>query len=141
MTIKQYCDARGVTKQYVGEYIKKGRIPSLDLPLFAEYEGMRIEVGTQKFVVVAPAPSAEMPPRERAAWMAAQATQHPGIQADIKRVLLARSGGKQLREQTDARYAASPDHDEYQRAMAHVRKLLFDEAQYLLDSVQALARA
>lgn len=141
MTIKQYCETRGVTKQYVGEYIKKGRIPAVELPVFAEYEGERVEIGQQKFVIVQEVHSAEMPPKQRARWMAEQATQHPGIRADIEKVLLAKKNGKQLREQLDAAYATGPDHTEYLRAMALIRKLLFDEAQYLLGSAKELRNA
>jgi hypothetical protein len=139
MTIKQYCEARNVTKQFVGEYIKKGKIPSVELPVFAEYEGERIQVGSQKFVLEQGLPTSGMNDRQRAKWMSDQATQHQGIRADIIKVLLAKQGGKQLREELTARYAASDIFAEYQSAMAAVCKLLFAEAQELLGNVKALS--
>lgn len=47
-TIKQYADDRGITTQAVPQ-LKKLTI--VTLPLFAEYEGSRINAGTRKFVV------------------------------------------------------------------------------------------
>ena len=50
VTVKDYCDARKVTRQYVYQEIKRGKFKTIDLPIFAEYQGKRIEVGKQKFL-------------------------------------------------------------------------------------------
>lgn len=48
LTIKQYADSKGITTQAVPQ-LKKLHI--VTLPLVAEYEGEKIEVGKRKFVI------------------------------------------------------------------------------------------
>lgn len=48
LTIKKYADSKGITTQAVPQ-LKKLKI--VTLPLFAEYEGERVEVGKRKFVI------------------------------------------------------------------------------------------
>jgi hypothetical protein len=50
ITVKDYCDARKVSRQYVYQEIKKGKFKTIELPVFTEYQGKRIEVGHQKFL-------------------------------------------------------------------------------------------
>jgi hypothetical protein len=50
VTVKDYCDARKVSRQYVYQEIKKGKFKTIELPIFTEYQGKRIEVGHQKFL-------------------------------------------------------------------------------------------
>lgn len=47
-TIKEYADEKGITTQAVPQ-LKKLTI--VTLPLFAEYEGVKITAGKKKFVV------------------------------------------------------------------------------------------
>lgn len=47
-TIKQYADSKGITTQAVPQ-LKKLHI--VTLPLIAEYDGERVEVGKRKFVI------------------------------------------------------------------------------------------
>ena len=49
-TVTEYCKDKNVSKQFVYEYIKKGKFELIELPLFVEFEGERIEVGTKKFL-------------------------------------------------------------------------------------------
>ncbi len=48
--IKDYCNARKVSRQYVYQEIKKGKFKTVELPVFTEYNGKKINVGIQKFL-------------------------------------------------------------------------------------------
>jgi hypothetical protein len=50
VTIKDYCSQRTVSRQFVYEYIRKGKFEVVELPLFVRFEGKEIEVGKQKFL-------------------------------------------------------------------------------------------
>lgn len=84
-TIADYCQKRGVTRQFVYEYIKKGKFEVLELPVFAEYGGERIGVGVQKFIVVPDALSPKPSDKNvelggSNAVFVAQLTQHKELQ-------------------------------------------------------------
>ena len=51
-TIAAYCQQRGVTKQFVYEYVRKQKFEMIELPVFAEINGTKISGGTQKFLRV-----------------------------------------------------------------------------------------
>ena len=51
-TVKEYCAERGVSRQFVYEYINKGKFEVLNLPVFVEYDGVRQALGTKKFLKV-----------------------------------------------------------------------------------------
>jgi hypothetical protein len=51
-TIADYCQNRGVTKQFVYEYVRKEKFELIDLPVFTEIDGQKIKGGTQKFLRV-----------------------------------------------------------------------------------------
>jgi hypothetical protein len=53
-TVKDYCTQRGVSRQFVYEYIRKGKFQLLTLPVFTEFNGIRVSVGNQKFINVPP---------------------------------------------------------------------------------------
>lgn len=53
-TVKDYCVQRGVSRQFVYEYIRNGKFEVLTLPIFAEFNGERVSVGNQKFIKVPP---------------------------------------------------------------------------------------
>lgn len=48
LTLKEYAKKNNYTRQYV--YQIKDRLGVIDLPIFVEYEGKKIQIGTQKFV-------------------------------------------------------------------------------------------
>jgi hypothetical protein len=50
VTIKAYCDARKVSRQYVYQEIKSGKFKTVVLPIYADHNGKKIEVGSQKFL-------------------------------------------------------------------------------------------
>ncbi len=52
ITIKDYCNQRGVSSQFVYNYIRKGKFKAIDLPTFVRYEGVEHFVGSQKFIEV-----------------------------------------------------------------------------------------
>ena len=88
VTVAEYCKLRGVTRQFVSEYIKKGKIQAVELPLFAEYQGKRLSAGRQIFVEPPGGPTLEMGDVERANWLASMAATDPGIRADIAKLVL-----------------------------------------------------
>ncbi|MFZ4545599.1 MAG: hypothetical protein ACOYOA_16230 [Saprospiraceae bacterium] len=51
-TVNEYCKQRGVSRQYVYEYVRKGKFILHELPLFAHCEGQYIEVGTHKVLEI-----------------------------------------------------------------------------------------
>jgi hypothetical protein len=52
MTISDYCAQRNVSKQFVYEYIRKGKLTVLELPTFVELNGERVTLGMQKMLDV-----------------------------------------------------------------------------------------
>lgn len=52
MTIADYCEKRNVSKQFVYEYIRKGKLKTLELPTFVELNGERVTLGMQKMLEV-----------------------------------------------------------------------------------------
>jgi hypothetical protein len=61
-TVKDYCIDRGVSRQFVYEYIRKGKFEKIELPIFVEFEGHKVAVGKQKFLKVPPQYAAEKKP-------------------------------------------------------------------------------
>jgi hypothetical protein len=52
ITIADYCAQRNVSKQFVYEYIKKGKLTVLELPTFIEFKGEKVQLGMQKMLDV-----------------------------------------------------------------------------------------
>lgn len=52
ITIADYCAQRNVSKQFVYEYIRKGKLTVLDLPTFIEFKGEKVHLGMQKMLDV-----------------------------------------------------------------------------------------
>jgi hypothetical protein len=51
-TIPDYCKQRNVTRQFVYEYIKKGKFKHYEMPVFVESNGDKIMLGNQKVLEV-----------------------------------------------------------------------------------------
>ena len=51
-TVKEYCKMRGVTRQFVYEYVRKGKFELKEMPAFVEFEGNKIVVGMEKVLIV-----------------------------------------------------------------------------------------
>jgi hypothetical protein len=51
-TISDYCKKRNVTRQFVYEYIKKGKFKQFEMPTFVEINGDKIQIGMQKILEV-----------------------------------------------------------------------------------------
>lgn len=49
-TVTEYCKEKNVSKQFVYEYIRKGKFELIELPLFVELNGEKIQVGSKKFL-------------------------------------------------------------------------------------------
>ncbi len=50
VTVKDYCKQQKVSRQYVNQEIKSGKFKTIELPIFTEYKGKKVAVGTQKFL-------------------------------------------------------------------------------------------
>lgn len=87
-TVKDYCTQRGVSRQFVYEYIKKGKFELLTLPIFTEFNGERVSVGNQKFIKV---PPQYLPLEDDATYaknVAKQVTSDAVLQVDIERLFM-----------------------------------------------------
>ncbi len=51
-TVKEYCALRGVSRQFVNDYVKKGKFQLVELPTFVNFDGGVVEIGKQKFLQV-----------------------------------------------------------------------------------------
>jgi septin family protein len=80
-TISAYCQQRGVTKQFVYEYIRKKKFEYIELPIFTEVNGQRIDAGTQKFLSVPEAfePELDFPVFDSAATFVDYLTDYPEL--------------------------------------------------------------
>ena len=80
-TISDYCQQRGVTKQFVYEYVRKKKFELIDLPVFAEVNGEKIVGGTQKFLRVPEAfePELDFPSFDSAAAFVDYLTDYPEL--------------------------------------------------------------
>jgi hypothetical protein len=52
ITIADYCAQRNISKQFIYEYIKKGKLTVLELPTFIEFKGEKVQLGMQKMLEV-----------------------------------------------------------------------------------------
>ncbi len=50
VTVKDFCKQQKVSRQYVNQEIKSGKFKTIELPIFTEYKGKKVAVGTQKFL-------------------------------------------------------------------------------------------
>jgi hypothetical protein len=80
-TIADYCQQRGVTKQFVYEYVRKQKFEFIELPVFTEVGGQRISGGTQKFLQVPEAfePELDFPTFDSAAAFVDYLTDYPEL--------------------------------------------------------------
>ncbi len=51
-TVKDYCAQQNVSRQFVNDYVKKGKFQFLELSTFVELDGEKIEIGKQKFLKI-----------------------------------------------------------------------------------------
>jgi hypothetical protein len=80
-TIADYCQQRGVTKQFVYEYVRKEKFQFIELPVFTEVSGKRISGGTQKFLQVPESfePDLDFPKFDSAAAFVDYLTDYPEL--------------------------------------------------------------
>jgi hypothetical protein len=140
-TIPEYCKQRNVTRQFVYEYIKKGKFKHYDMPVFIESNGDKIMLGNQKVLEVpeefAPKPSDALPFTDDAMndrdYIVRQVTDNPILQ-DLYRELLFKipEGDKfAAKAAFDAAIESHPDRDALKvavdeaniRLMQHMRKI------------------
>jgi hypothetical protein len=80
-TINDYCQQRGVTKQFVYEYVRKQKFQLIELPVFTEINGQRISGGMQKFLSVPEAfePDLDFPAFDSSAAFVDYLTDYPEL--------------------------------------------------------------
>ena len=82
-TVSKYCKKRQVSRQFVYEYIRKGKFELEGLPIFVEINGQKINIGNQKLLKV---PNIFAPKKqEQNVWveeknLAEGLTEHPVLQ-------------------------------------------------------------
>ena len=106
-TVKDYCTQRGVSRQFVYEYIKKGKFELLTLPIFTEFNGKRVSVGNQKFIKVPPQYLPLEDDETYAKNVAKQATSDAALQADIQQLFMIydEMAAGQFRHELEQKYA------------------------------------
>ena len=146
-TIENYCQQRGLSPQFVLEYIRKGKIEVIELPVFVEYEGRRIKVETRKFIkeLEFTLPGKYLEEEHYARYVASQVSNMPQVQADIEKILLAQDDGQtdRLRSTLADYYAQRPvaERREFETAQAKMRRFLIEEAKELFHNMQQLDKA
>ena len=51
-TVSEYCQKRGVSRQFIYEYVRKGKFELVELPIFVELDGQKFNIGNQKLLKV-----------------------------------------------------------------------------------------
>jgi hypothetical protein len=142
ITISDYCAQRNVSKQFVYEYIKKGKLTVLELPTFIEFKGEKVQLGMQKMLEVPEllAPKAKdkkpLPPLDSKADMGQfikDITDVPFLQDFYRQLLTSEDAAekKALKKKMYETIDASPDKDFLRtsideaniKLMQHMRKM------------------
>ncbi len=143
-TVHDYCQQNGISAKIAEDNIRKGKIEVLELPVFAEYQGTRFEIGTERFVKSPEfvLPDATMDDTTYARHMASQVTDSPKIRQDIEKLLLAdEETQSRLKASLANEYAkkSSAERQEWEASNARLRKLMLQEAMDLHRNLEALA--
>ena len=105
-TIAEYCQKRGVTKQFVYEYARKKKFELIELPVFAEVEGTKIYAGVQRFLRVPEAfePDLDFPVFDSQAAFVDYLTDYPEL-AQRNKAFYALKNGDEKAAFKEAMYA------------------------------------
>lgn len=156
ITIADYCAQRNVSKQFVYEYIKKGKLTILELPTFIEFKGEKVQLGMQKMLEVPEvlAPKAKdkkpLPPLDSKADMGQfieDITDVPFLQDFYRQLLTSEDATekKTLKKKMYEAIDASPNKDFLRTAideaniklMQHIRKMSSQITEVLEENRQS----
>lgn len=138
--ISDYQKRKGVSLQFIAEYTQKGIFQKIELPIFAEYGGEKITVGTKTLLEVPvnylPLDTEEIQEAEN---LAKQVSADAEIQAIFKKMLLQDDKQEQLRKRYDRIYTKNhPKHQLYQDAIFRFYDILEEQAKNLLNEAKSL---
>jgi hypothetical protein len=129
-TVKDYCTQRGVSRQFVYEYIRKGKFELLTLPVFTEFNGERVSVGKQKFINVPPQYFPLEDDATYAETMAESATSDSELQLEIQAMFMIADEKEALkfRHKLEKKYAAPhPKAKAFASAQKKMHQAMLDE--------------
>lgn len=139
-TISDYQKQKGVSLQFITEYTKKGVFKKIDLPLFVEYQGEKIQVGKKTMLQVPP----QYMPDDSAEMQETQAlvnriSDDTDIQEAFKKMLLQNDKEERLRKRYDRLYNKNhPKHKAYKNALNAYFDIVEQQAKDLLQEANNL---
>lgn len=140
ITIKDYCDKRNVTRQYVYQEIKKGKFKAIELPVFVRYEGEEKAIGTQKFLELPTTHIGIEDTEQYSNILADLATEDIEIKQDLCIFLKSEGKAKSLfADFLHEKYnPAHPKHESYEQARKKILQLWIEEVKQLKKDVIAI---
>jgi hypothetical protein len=139
-TISDYQKRKGVSLQFITEYTKKGVFKKIDLPVFVEYQGEKIQVGKKRMLQVPPQylPHDSEPILEAKA-IAKQVSDDAEIQEAFQKMLLQSDDEERLRKRYDLIFNKNhPKHQAYKAALNAYIDIVEQHAKDLLKQAESL---
>lgn len=138
--ISDYQKQKGVSLQFIAEYTKKGIFKKIDLPIFVEFKGEKIQVGKKQMLEVPPPylpdDAAEM---QEAGALANQLTDDVDIKAAFKKMLLQNDDAERLRKHYDRIFNKNHSkHQMYKEALSRFLDVTEQNARNLLQEADDL---
>jgi hypothetical protein len=140
-TIPDYCKKRNVTRQFVYEYIRKGKFKHFEMPTFIEINGDKIQIGMQKVLEVPD----ELAPKATDSNALTETTigdlddflnrmtDMPELKELYRQAFMSSPNGdkKSAKAAFDAHIEAHPDRDRFKSAMEEVNIRLIQDMKKL----------
>lgn len=141
-TIKEYCTVRGVSRQFVYKYIKLGKFQLVNLPIYTELDGLRINIGSENFLKVPDGFEPADLEVAHAQLLAFRATKDKDLRKDIEKLLLIADDteAEQFREQLYKNYdrLENPKRQAFLNAFQQIQKHFENDVNELQQSVKNL---
>ena len=138
--ISDYQKQKGVSLQFITEYTKKGIFKKIDLPLFVEFEGKKINVGKKRMLDVPPQylPD-ESEEVHEANLLVSNISNDSDIREAFKKMLLQNDDEERLRKRYDRIFNRNhPKHQAYKAALHRFLDIMEQQAKNLLNEVDDL---
>lgn len=138
--ISDYQKRKGVSLQFIAEYTKKGIFKKLDLSIFVEYEGEKIEVGKKRMLQVPPQYLPDDADEIRdAEELAMQVSEDAEIREAFKKMLLQDDDNERLRKRYDRIFNKKhTKHQAYKDALNKFLDIMEQQAKDLLQKAKNL---
>ena len=139
-TISGYQKQKGVSLQFITEYTQKGVFKKIDLPVFVEYQGEKIQVGKKRMLQVPPQYLPDDAEEiQEATALAAQITDDAEIQEAFKKMLLQSDDEERLRKRYDRIFHKThPKYETYKKALNAFIDITEQQAKDLLAQADTL---